>query len=287
MPDRSRVWRLGALLTLAMASAAVAAAYGVGRPVQKGPWLDAVQARGTLVVGVREYARPAPPKAPTPPEPDHFDVAMARFVADRLGVTLKIVGLPDTPGSSAWRTAQRDVDVVIAGANAATAVDTDMLAVPSAYATGAATLLVLRGSRFQHAADLKGQAVCVGQGSPYARRIAQDLQAQPRVYASSIRAATGFMAGECQALADDDQVIARLQTLQEWRFYRPLDVALRANDNSARIAFRADDPQSAAWLDRTVRDWRDSGALTRAREQRAGDVAFEASQLQDGLVCHS
>ncbi|GJG96934.1 transporter substrate-binding domain-containing protein [Cupriavidus pauculus] len=271
-------------VALALAGAAISAAWGVGRTVAPGPWLEAVQQRGTLVVGVRQYARPAPPKAPTPPEPDHFDVAMARFVADRLGVQLQVRGLPGEPGSPAWQAAQREVDIVIAGATNA---GSKLQPVTSAYAVGDGSLLVLRGSRYQRSQDLRGQPVCVGQGSAYATRIAQDFDGVPKVYASSIRAASGFLAGECQALADDAPVIARLQTLPEWRFYRTVDGAVQADGEAARIGLQAADPQSAAWFDHAVRDWRHDGALERARTQRAGDVAYEASQLQDGLVCHS
>jgi len=279
---------LAALLGLAGIATAYAgySAYAAHRPVAPGPWLQDVQQRGTLVVGVRQYARPAPPKAPTPPEPDQFDVAMARYVAERLGVTLKVVGLPGEPGSPVWQAAQRDVDVVIAGARP-TQTDESVAHVGPAYAIGDGSLLVLRGSRYQRPGDLRGQPVCVGQGSAYATRIAQDFEGVPKVYASSIRAATGFLAGECQALADDAPVVARLLTLQEWRFYRRLDGDLQADAGAARIGLHAADPQSAAWFDQTTRDWRNNGALQRAREQRAGDVAYEASQLQDGLVCHS
>ncbi len=287
-----RYGRLGAVLALLCVGTAVAVGFGITRPLPRGPSLDAVHARGVLVVGVRQYARPAPPKAPTPPQPDHFDVAMAGFLAERLGVVLRVVGLPGEPGSPAWQAAQRDLDVVIAGATRA---GDGLFTVSSAYATGPGALLVLRGSRYQRVGELRGQPVCVGQGSPYATHIAADIQAVPRFYASSIRAASGFLAGECQALADDAPVIARLLTLQAWRFYRRLDADLQPADDAApgvdsggaRIALRASDPQSTAWLDHAVRDWRRDGALARAREQRAGDIAFEASQLQDGLVCHS
>lgn len=284
MPRSRRFWWIAATLSLFGIGVAISVAYGLVRPPPQGPLLEAVTVRGKLVVGVRQYARPAPPKAPTAPEPDHFDVAMARFIAERLGVELQVVGLPGEPGSTAWHTAQRNVDIVVAGATRA---GDGMSTAPAAYATGAGTLLVLRGSPYQRASDLRGKAVCVGQGSAYAAQLERETQAVPKIYASSIRAASGFMAGECQALADDEPVIARLLTLQEWRFYRSLDTVVQADSNGARIALHVPDPQSTAWLDDAVRDWRRNGALERAREQRAGDIAFEASQLQDGLVCHS
>jgi polar amino acid transport system substrate-binding protein len=95
------------------------------------------------------------------------------------------------------------------------------------------------------------------------------------------------MAGECQALAEDAPVVARLMGLPEWRFYRRLDAGLLPDNASPQIVIRQDDSRSAAWLDRAVRHWKIGGALATARTQRAGDIAYEASQLGDGLVCHS
>lgn len=244
----------------------------------RGPLLDAVRARGELVVGVRQYARPAPPSRPTPPEPDAFDVSLARYLAERLQVSLRVVGLPaDTRGVSV-----PGVDLVVAGT-----IDSGPYAVPTAYTGGAGALVTLRGSDYRAPNDLAGRGICVAQGSPYARPVTETLGAQARVYASSIRAVAAFMGGECQALAEDALVVARLMGLPEWRFYRRLHATLLPDNTHPQIVIRQDDPRSAAWLDRAVRHWKIGGALATARAQRAGDIAYEASQLGDGLVCHS
>ena len=95
------------------------------------------------------------------------------------------------------------------------------------------------------------------------------------------------MSGDCQALADDERVLERLVRLPEWRFYRTLEQGVAPDNGQAQIALRSPDPVSAAYLDQAVRFWKTSGALARAREQRAGDIVFEVAQLQDGLVCHN
>lgn len=240
-----------------------------------GPWLDAVRARGELVVGVRQYVRPAPPGRPTPPEPDAFDVSLARFVAERLQVRLRVVGL----SADGRETRFPGVDMTVAGAMGGN--------VPTAYLGGGGALVALRNSDYRQPEDLRQRAVCVAQGSPYAQALRRTLGAVPRVYASSIRAVAGFMAGECQALADDAQVVARLMGLPEWRFYRRIEGTLAPDNAGAQIAVRTDDPADVAWLDRAVRQWKIGGAFAEARERRAGDVAYEAVQLGDGLVCHS
>ena len=75
--------------------------------------------------------------------------------------------------------------------------------------------------------------------------------------------------------------------LPEWRFYRSLASDLAPDNGTAQIALRGNDPVSAGYVDRAVRFWKTSGALAHAREQRAGDIAFEVGQLQDGMVCHN
>lgn len=73
----------------------------------------------------------------------------------------------------------------------------------------------------------------------------------------------------------------------EPRFYRTLASDLAPDNGTAQIALRGNDPVSAGYVDRAVRFWKTSGALAHAREQRAGDIAFEVGQLQDGMVCHN
>jgi len=247
----------------------------------QGPVLAGARRRGVLVVGVREYARPAPPGAPNPPGPDDFDAGLARFLGERLRVPVKLVGL-DADGRAHGAGAPAP-DLVIAGARPGAAGEPR---VASPYAGGSGRLIALRGSPYRRAGDLARRPVCVAQGSPYARELASRYHAAPVVYASAIRAVAAFMAGECQALAEDKLALARLAGLPEWRFYRVLDQDLDG-DGGAQIGLRQPDPDSAAYLDRAVRYWVGGGGLARAREQRAGDLAYQAGELQSGLVCHA
>jgi polar amino acid transport system substrate-binding protein len=245
-------------------------------PAALGPVLHAARARGELVVAVRHYRRPALAGAQAPLEPDRFDTEMAAFLSTRLGLPLRLVMAGPADATA---------DLVIAGSSAATGGHAGR--VPTAYTGGTGALVVLRGSSLARAADLRGQRVCVAAGSPYARGLAERHGAVVRYYAAAVQAVAGFMAGECQALADDELTVARLMQAPEWRFYRQLDVRLQPDNRTPQIALRTGDAQSIAWLDRAVRQWKSGGALIEARQHRAADVGFEAIQLQDGLVCHS
>jgi polar amino acid transport system substrate-binding protein len=162
--------------------------------------------------------------------------------------------------------------------------------VPGVYTGGAGRLVVLRGSPYRRAADLAGKPVCMALGNPYARGLGgRDGRDGiiPRVYASGIHAISAFMAGECQALAEDGLLLDRLLGLPEWRFYRPLDNALAADNDTPQIALRSADATSAAWLGEALRYWKIGGSLAQARARRAAEAGFEIGQLQNGFVCHS
>jgi len=283
---------LGALGAAALAASQSPAAAGLARWVLpapslsslgKGPVLERAAGRGTLVVGVRSYARPAPPGAPTPAEPDSYDVALAQGLADRLGVRLHLVGLDLASQDAALR--DHRVDVVVAGARGLPASDTFAQA-EGDYDGAPGMLVALRAGRLQGTGDLAGQPVCVVQGSGFTRTLTQRYRALPRTYPSSVHAASAFMSGECQALADHADVLERLLRNDEWRFYRAL-VRGVPPDGGAAIRLPGGDPRSRDWLGAALRDWQASGEQDRARSARVGNVQFEVGLLKDGLVCHS
>jgi len=245
-----------------------------------GPVLRDAQRNGELVVAVRAYARPAPPGVTAPMEPDHFDAEFAATLAQHLQLQLRLVNLP----ADGLVPHDAHVDLIVAGSQPVPAA---WQPVPTAYTGGQGALVVLRKTPYRFAADLRARTVCVAQGSPYASGLAARDGAIPRQYPSAVRAIWGFLSGECQALADDAQALARLVQLPEWRFYRTLEDDIAPDNTAAQIALRTRDAVSAGYVDRAVRVWKTGGALARARTQRAGDIAFEVSQLQDGLVCHN
>ncbi|KAF1046938.1 substrate-binding periplasmic protein [Xylophilus sp.] len=258
------------------------------RSLPVGPVLAAARERGSLRVGVRAYPRPAPPGSPAPSEPDRFDADLARFIGLRLGLPVTLVNLEADARTHAYQPPDTLLDIVIAGADAQAALPAGAQPVATPYVYSAGQLLVLRNeSALQRAADLHRRAVCAAQGSPYAGSLRGDLAAEPRIYPSAIHAISAFMAGECQALVEDPAVLARLRQQPEWRFYRALDGSVAASGAPAQVLLRRADPQSAELLDRVVRYWRSSGAWAEARQRRVGDLSFESTQLQDGLVCHS
>ncbi|OZI37148.1 hypothetical protein CAL29_01580 [Bordetella genomosp. 10] len=261
----------------------------------RGPLLQQATQRGELVVAVRAYPRPAPPGVPAPAEPDDYDAALARYVAGTLGVPVRIVNLP-APGQQTAGISGKlappslpAADLIIGGTRygiplgGAVSAPSAEQVVSTPYITGRAELIALRAALPDKAA---GHSVCLQQGSPYAASLAGEQGAQPLVYASSVHAAYAFMSGDCDILAEDNEVLKRLLAREDWRFYKPVPVKVRAGQG-AQIILSRPDGESARYLDKVVRRWLASGAQQEARQARAGEVSFEVATLKDGLVCHS
>lgn len=248
-----------------------------------GPLLLQARERGLLRVGVREYPRPSLPSDPLPPEPDSYDAGLARHIAGQLGVKVQLVGL--APAQVAPAKAARQVDLVLAGSPAGPAFGEASERGTVPYVKGPGRIVVLRKGPLARTAQLKGQAVCVAQGSPYAEPLRGQLGAKPVHYRSAVHAVSAFMAGECAALAEDEGLLQRLLKQTEWRFYRLLDAAV-APAPSAQVQLAHADPASARHLDALLQQWRAHGLETQARLQRTSTIVLEVALLQDGAICH-
>jgi len=250
-----------------------------------GPVLAQARARGTLVVGVRAYPRPAPPGAPTPAEPDNLDAAVARALAQALGAALRLEPVPAGAEDDALRAGR--IDLLVAGArDAAPTQPPPGVAQPAGrYGVGEGRLLALRRGQVHGGLDLRGRAVCTARGSGYAGALRHFYGAQVQPYPSAVHAVSAFMAGECAALAEDTDVLERLQQQPEWRFYALLpEPPLEAQPAAIRLP--AGDAASRGWLAAALRQWHADGTLARAQAARVGNLSLEVTMLKDGLICH-
>ncbi|XAH24072.1 transporter substrate-binding domain-containing protein [Xylophilus sp. GW821-FHT01B05] len=290
MRTEARRWVLGALV-MAAAIAAIAAVPSSAwqapslASLPLGPALAQARARGSLVVGVRAYPRPAPPGAPTPAEPDPLDAALARDLAEALGLPVRL--LPVDAGSEDEVLRSGGIDLLAAGARdaAPTAPPPGVAQPAGSYGAGDGRLIALRRGAVQTGLDLRGRAVCVARGSGYAGALRHGYGARVQPYPSAVHAVSAFMAGECAALAEDTDVLARLQQQPEWRFYALLpEPPLQAQPASIRLA--AGDAASRDWLAAALRQWRADGTLARAQAARVGNLSLEVTMLKDGLICH-
>lgn len=247
-----------------------------------GPQLAQALARGKLLVGVREYRRPALPGASVLAEPDLLDAALANALGDYLGVPVELVGV--TAGQQEAALAAGRVDLLIAG-SAARPASAGTVAVPPSARHDEGALLVLRGLPLDAAAPLRGRRVCVAAGSPYQRQLLARHGAEVRPYPSAVHAIAAFQAGECAALAEEASLVGWLLQQPEWRFHRRLPIALRAED-AGQVRLAAGDAQGRAWLGAALDDWRRRGAQDAALAHRIGETSVDVLKLDQGLICH-
>lgn len=274
-----------ALLAALLIGVAVLASYGLApRPAElpPGPLLGQALARGKLLVGVREYRRPALPGAAVLAEPDLLDAALANALGAHLGLPVELVGL--SPAQQEAALAEGRVDLLIAGTSARPA-SASTVAVPPSARHDEGALLVLRGLPLDAAAPLRGRRVCVAEGSPYRRQLLARHGAEVRPYPSAVHAIAAFQAGECAALAEEASLAGWLLQQPEWRFHRRLPIALRAED-AGQVRLTAGDAQGRAWLGAALDDWRRRGAQDAALAHWIGETSVDVLKLDQGLICH-
>lgn len=245
-----------------------------------GPVLAKVQAQRVLRVGVRSYPRPTYSTEALFSEPDELDSALAQALGRYLGVEVQLTAIPEQDVAGWLRRA--DVDAVIAGSLDIPGLERQragLSEVPRAYEKGA--LLSLRHAPH---APIKGQTVCVANGSPWTYTL-QRQGAQLRVYVSGIRAATAFMAGDCQLLADERTVLSSLLQTPDWRFYRLLPQTLEASSD-LRVYLAQPDPQSLRLLQAGLREWQAEGGQSNAWDLHSNAFLVDSLKISDGLVCH-
>ncbi|MCC6073946.1 transporter substrate-binding domain-containing protein [Pseudomonas sp. GCM10022188] len=276
--------RLALLAALLIGTALLASHWLAPRPADlpPGPLLGQALARGKLLVGVREYRRPALPGATVAAEPDVLDAALAKELGAYLGVPVELVGLPAAQQEAAL--AEGRIDLLIAG-SAERPAPVGALAVPPSPRHDEGALLVLRGLPLEAAAPLRGRSLCLAEGSPYRHQLVARHGAQARLYPSAVHAIAAFQAGECAALAEEASLVDWLLQQPEWRFHRRLPIALRAED-AGHVRLPAGDAQGRAWLGAALADWQRRGAQDAALAHWIGELSVDVLKLDQGLICH-
>ncbi|HYQ40192.1 MAG TPA: transporter substrate-binding domain-containing protein [Pseudomonas sp.] len=247
-----------------------------------GPLLEAARGRGKLLVGVRAYARPALPGTPVVAEPDPVDAALAQALGEYLHLKVELVGLPAGQRDQALHAGR--VDLLIAGV-AEQPVAGAHATLPASARHSEGQLLALRSFASAGEAPLRGQTVCLAEGSPYRHTLTAQQGAVARSYPSSVHAIAAFMAGECTALAEEASLVDWLLLQPDWRFYRRLPVTLQPSV-AGHVQLPRAEPQTVAWLNAALGLWQRRAAHDAALERWIGELSVDVIKLEDGLICH-
>ena len=214
--------------------------------------LDAIRARGVLVVGVKtEY----PPFGTLDAdgkivgmEPD-----MAAALANQLHVELRMVGV--TTSNRLQKLADGTIDVLIA-----TLGDTPQrrqiatLVSPDYYASGV-NIMAPASKKLGAWTDLQGQTVCSTQGAYFNRAMSQRYLLDLQIYNGVRDAMLALRDGRCAGWLYDDTAISEALGRPEWQgFTMPLPslmvspwaIAIRQGDDGAELE-RVIGDQIAGW----------------------------------------
>lgn len=185
------------MLLMAMVNGAVAAT------------LDDIKARGELIVGVKKDVPLWGMLDTQTGVIKGFEPDLAKLIADKLGVKIKVVGLLTSERTDA--VLQRKVDVLIA-----TLSDTPerrkamTLVLPHYYASGV-NLLARKSEHFKSWTDIRNRRICGRRGAFYNRAITVQYGADIVALYSNDLAAAALRDGRCSAwLYDDTAIIATL-----------------------------------------------------------------------------
>lgn len=245
-----------------------------------GPVLVQARQQQVLRIGVRSYPRPTYSSEALVPEPDEMDSEAAAALGRYLGIKVQLSAIPSQGIADFLRSGE--VDAVIAGSIDIPGLERQRATlgdVPDAYGKGA-----LLSQRNAAPSSIQGQAVCVAYGSPWTQAL-QHQGARVQTYVSSIRAASAFMAAECQLFADERRVLTRLLQTPDWRFYRMLPHTLKASSD-AQVYLSQVDPQSLRLLQAGLRQWQSQGGQAKAWDLHSNAFLVDSMKLSDGLVCH-
>ncbi len=240
-------------MALLLAAAALAAS---PEALARADALDAIRARGTLIVGTKADYRPFGFRdgsgAIVGFEPD-----LAAEIAKRLAVKLALV--PVVAANRLELLAEGKVDLVIATMN-----DTPErhkladFVEPSYYASGV-NVLAPRALHLHIWQELEGKRVCTIQDAFYVGEIKQRYAPEIRTYKYTNEIYAALRQGTCDAvLYDDTALIGQLQALGWSDFEMPLRSILV---EPWGMAVRLGEQHFAAMLSEMVRGWHKSGRI--------------------------
>lgn len=220
--------------------------------------LDAIRARGELVVGVKTDYPPFGMLASDASQ-QGFEHDLAADLARRLGVRLHTVSVSATNRLQALDEGRADVTIATLGDTAERRKMATLIE-PDYYASGAA-LMTRADSTIETWADVRGATVCATQGSYFNHEMAKRYVLDLQIYANGRDAKLAVRDGRCIGWLFDNTAIEGDLRSPAWHNYRlalpvqlstPWAIAIARGENGGALA---------RFIGDTVGDWHRQGFL--------------------------
>ena len=178
----------------------------VERPAQPDGKLADILERGTLIVGVKNDYPPWGFLSDTG-EIIGLEVDLARDLADRLGVALKLFAVTSSNRIERVNSGMVDVVIATAGDSEERRLQADLL-LPNYYSSG----VVVYGRRdlgITRWSQLEGETICLSRGSYYNRALETRYKVKGQYFAGRREALLALQYGRCVGWAFDDTALTR------------------------------------------------------------------------------
>jgi polar amino acid transport system substrate-binding protein len=228
--------------------------------------LDAIRARGTLIVGVKKDVPLWGLLDPSSGQIKGLEPDLAQLLADHLGVKLKLVGVLTSERADAVVSGK--VDVLIA-----TLSDTPerrqimTLVQPHYYASGV-NLLARKSEHFKEWTALRNRRVCGRRGAFYNRLITVTYGTDVIALYGNDLSFAALRDGRCSALLHDDIAIVAILQKPDWArdfempltslYHVPWSIALAPGERGGQLE---------KIISRLVTGWHRDAVLTKLEEK--------------------
>lgn len=221
--------------------------------------LDRIHERHQLVVGVILSGPPFGSLNPATQKPVGFNVDLAENLAKRLGVDIQMI--PVQPSNRVQFLQQGKVDALIANMEVTTERAEILAYPPTPFEQIGGALITRKDSGIKTWNDLRGKAVCVSQGSNYAKPLAEQYGAQVKAFRGQPESLLALRGNNCAAAVHVAPTLRLLVARNpDWQDYSiPESNDLIPSPSVIWVRKGETDTQNA--FEKIVEDWHRSGWL--------------------------
>ena len=242
------------ILTLAAAIACVSVAGKAGV-------LEDIKSRGALLAGVKPDYPPFGFRDPSG-QIIGLEVELARDIADRIGVPLKLMSVAASSRMQFLR--QGSIDLIVATMSATGGRAKEVGLVEPFYYASSVAVLARKGANIGSGADLKGKLLCVIKGAYYTEKLlALAGGIDPLEVKTAAEGESALREGRCIALADEDVRLLQRKHDQADALadYAVAPVDLPALPWAIGVKSEEKDGAFGKLVSAAVTDWHKSGKL--------------------------
>ncbi|TKC86012.1 transporter substrate-binding domain-containing protein [Trinickia terrae] len=221
--------------------------------------LDRIHERHKIVVGVILSGPPFGSLDPATQKPVGFNVDLAQDLAKRLGVELEMT--PVQPSNRVQFLQQGKVDALIANMEVTKERAEILSYPPTPFEEIGGALITRKDSGIKTWNDVRGKAVCVSQGSNYAKPLADEYGAQVKAFRGQPESLLALRGNNCAAAVHVAPTLRLLVASNpDWKDYTiPAPNDLIPSPSVIWVRKGETDTQNA--FEKIVEEWHRSGWL--------------------------